>query len=252
MITHPHLTHTIDSTAIPDRTFSLYHTNIRSLRQKHPLLVEHMTQFQPNTPDIITITDNYLKGDINQNLFPLATYTSIHEQDVSVYHKSNLHVTTVTDIHIRQVHSIVIQIHNTPAKTDASRTVISMYRRPKKADKTFIHDLSDMIEEIRTRTPRTTIDIQGDMNINLLQLTPALATTTTLLSHGLHTTITTPTRYNHKRRTATLIDWNVTTSDANITAGTVSPPLADHLATLTIHPKHTHIPNRHIRMTLSG
>jgi hypothetical protein len=202
--------------------------------------VEHMTQFQRNTPDIITITDNYLKGDINQNLFPIPTYTSIHKQDVSVYHKSNLHVTTITDIHIRQVHSIIIQIHNTPAKTDASRTVISIYRRPKKTDKTFIHDLSDMIDKIRARTPRTTIDIQGDMNINLLRLTPALATTTTLLSHGLRTTITTPTRYNHRRHTATLIDWNITTSDANITAGTVSPPLADHLATLTIHHKHTH------------
>jgi hypothetical protein len=47
------------------------------------------------------------------------------------------------------------------------------------------------------------------MNINLLRLTPALATTTTLLSHGLRTTITTPTRYNHRRHTATLIDWNI-------------------------------------------
>ena len=85
-----------------------------------------------------------------------------------------------------------------------------------------------MIDRIRARTLRTTIDIQGDMNINLLNLTPALATTSTLASHGLHTTITTPTRYNHEHNTATLIDWNITTSDANITAGTVSLPLADH------------------------
>ena len=117
--------------------------------------------------------------------------------------------------------------------------------------KTFMTDLTAMIDEIRTRTPRTTIDIQGDMNINLLRLAPDHDTTTALLSHGLHTTITTPTRYNSIHRTATLIDWNITTSKANITAGTISPPLADHLATLTIHHKHTHRQRRCLEKKLT-
>ena len=130
-ITHPHLTTKLNNMKIPRNTFSLYHTNIDSLIPKHPLLTEHMNRFTHNTPDIITITDNYMTGDINDNLLPIPTYTSIHIQDVSVYYKTNLHVTTITDIHIRQVFTTIIQIHNTQAKTDASRTIISLYRRTK-------------------------------------------------------------------------------------------------------------------------
>ena len=68
-----------------------------------------------------------------------------------------------------------------------------------------------------------------------------------LIDNGLTTTITTPTRYNHTTGTYTLIDPTLTTcTDVQITAGTISPPITDHLPTITIF--HTHVP-RSVRDT---
>lgn len=77
------------------------------------------------------------------------------------------------------------------------------------------------------------------MNIDLQDLTPDHKATQAILLAALRTTITTPTRYCERFMTATLIDWSLTTATGRVTAGTLAPPLADHLGTLTIHHRQT-------------
>lgn len=240
-ITHQYLTPTHDDFTIPRDTFSLYHTNIRSLSHKHAKLTHYIQKFTPRTPDIITLTDTFMTGeDIIQTQLPLPNYTSIHQHDVSLYYKSDLHVTTYDGGPlIRGVPYICIHIHNTNLKTDKHRTIISMYKRPRVTVNTFIPDLTALIDDIRTQAPLTTIDIQGDMNIDLQDLTPDHKATQAILLAALRTTITTPTRYCERFMTATLIDWSLTTATGRVTAGTLAPPLADHLGTLTIHHRQT-------------
>ena len=126
--------------------------------------------------------------------------------------------------------TIILQIHRNKLKTDPIHTIINMYRRPHH-DPNFTDNLRILIDSILTKTPRTSITIQGDININLFSLSPQHPLTQLLLEHNLHTTITTPTRYDPVHNTASLIDTILTTlTDALVTSGTLSPPLADHLA----------------------
>ena len=76
------------------------------------------------------------------------------------------------------------------------------------------------------------------MNLDLLRQKCSLFNF--LLENNLHTTITTPTRYDSRYDTSTLIDVTLTTlTETPVTAGTLSPPLSDHLPTLTIFMKNT-------------
>jgi hypothetical protein len=53
--------------------------------------------------------------------------------------------------------------------------------------------------------------------------------------NNLHTTITTPTRYDSHYKTATSIDTILTTlTETDVTSGTISPPITDHLITYAI------------------
>ena len=133
--------------------------------------------------------------DIIQTQLPLPDYTSIHQHDVSLYYKLDLHVTTYDGGPL--VPYICIHIHNTNLKTDKHRTIISMYKRPRVTVNTFIPDLTALIDNIRTQlqAPLTTIDIQGDMKIDLQDLTPDHKATQAILLAALRATITTPTRY---------------------------------------------------------
>ena len=202
------------------------------------MLKAHLHSFTTNTPDILTLTDNYLDDKTNDNAFPIDGYSSVHRKGISVYYKNNLHAAVVDDISmpIARAHTIVVQIHDTCQKTNAIRTIISIYRRPH-ADAKFLPELQALIDAIVVKSPRTTIDIQGDMNLNILRLTPRHDVTQFLLNNSLYTTITSPTRYSSRYKTATSIDWSITTSLEHITAGTIAPPLADHLATCTIFHK---------------
>lgn len=108
----------------------------------------------------------------------------------------------------------------------------------------FNKNLQNAIDSILSTSPRTDITIQGDLNINLLNIQPNQPFTNLLIENNLHTTITTPTRYDNHYNTASLIDPTLTTlTGRHTTAGTLSPPLSDHLPTLTIYhkttPRHT-------------
>ena len=133
---------------------------------------------------------------------------------------------------------IVLELFNTPAKTTAHHTIINAYRRPSSSTTEFIANLQVAIDQIYTRSPTTHITVQGDLNIDILKpLTQDFKDL--LLENSLHTTITTPTRYDPVHAdTATLIDCTLTTlTDTDTTAGTISPPISDHLPTCTIFHK---------------
>jgi hypothetical protein len=231
-ITHPLLTTRLDNLDIPNNTLSLYHTNIHSLSHKFLLLTEHLGRLK-TTPDIITLSDNYLNQDTHPNCYRLDAYAHKHVTDVSVYYKENMHVTLIDDIPTPNAATIIMQVHATEQKTNPIHTIISIYRRPH-PDPDFITNLQATIDTITTRHPTTTITIQGDININLLKLTSQHKFTHFIIENNLHTTITTPTRYNTIHESATLIDVVLTQAATHITSGTISPPLSDHLPTYAI------------------
>lgn len=242
LILHPKLRTVADNTNIPVRSFCIYLNNICSLAKRHLALQEHVKLFKDNPPDILTLVDNYLKegkdwkeGEDPANLFPIDHYHVFHSTDISVYTKSNLFTSTIPDIKIPEVASIILEIFHTPAKTKAHHTIINLYRRPSTSVPAFLVNLQTAIDKIYTRNPTTAITIHGDTNIDLLKpITQNFLTF--LLENNLHTTITTPTRFDPVHvTTATLIDHTLTTlTDISITAGTISPPLSDHLPTYTI------------------
>jgi hypothetical protein len=147
-------------------------------------------------------------------------------------------MTVNNDIHIQDTATIVIEIHGTERKTNPIHTIINIYRRPNTNIQTFITNTQTAIDDIYTKNPTTTVTIHGDTNINLFKMTQTYYNF--LLENNLHTTITTPTRHDPHHNTATLIDCTLTTlTDAAITAGTISPPITDHLPTCTIIHKPT-------------
>jgi hypothetical protein len=94
-----------------------------------------------------------------------------------------------------------------------------------------------------TSYPATTITIQGDININLLRMTPQQPFFHCLIENNLHSTIITPTRHDPHHKTSSLIDTILTTqTQTDVTAGTISPPLSDHLPIYTIF--HNPIPRK--------
>jgi hypothetical protein len=203
-----------------------------------------------NKPDIITLTDNKLPNTVNPNSYQIKGYKHKHTQDVTVYHNNNLYVTYL-DIDIPQSASITLQTHNNKQANSPNHTVISIYRRPRPIAN-FREDLQKAINSILAEHPQTPITIQGDININLLKMTYTHPLVHFLVENNLHTTITTPTRYDPYHKSATLIDVNLTTeTQIAVTAGTISPPLSDHLPTLTIFHKPTTRKNKNTQPTLS-
>ena len=111
-----------------------------------------------------------------------------------------------------------------------------MYRRPGPY-KQFVQDLNNSLLRLEDNHPGAQITLVGDLNINLLKQTHTSPYVVAIQEHGLSTTIVSPTRLNHRHRTATLIDHILTTHRSpGLTAGTIGPPLADHLGTYTIFP----------------
>jgi hypothetical protein len=120
--------------------------------------------------------------------------------------------------------------HKRPIPSTPSSTSTRPHRNPN-----FPNDLQTAIDKILTKYPKPSITIQGDINYDLLRLTPNHLLHETLLLNNLHTTVTTPTRNDPRYNTATSIDVILTTLTAtDITSGTISPPIADHLATYAI------------------
>jgi hypothetical protein len=184
------------------------------------------------TPDIIAITENKLVERANRNSYPITLYEAIHEPDISVYTKKNMYITHLEDIETERASTIIIQIHKNKQKNDHTHTIINIYRRPPH-DPAFIMNIQSTIDQIYTKYPHTSITIQGDINIDLLKLTHLFFNF--LIENNLHTTITTPTRYDTRYDAQTLIDVTLTTlTQTAATAGTISPPLSDHLPNYTI------------------
>jgi hypothetical protein len=149
-----------------------------------------------------------------------------------VYYKLSLHVTIL--LNIPQTATITIEVHDNEQKNRPIHTILNMYRRPRKKHK-FSSDMQTALDTILTKSPETSITIQGDININLLTLNNTNPLYSFLLENNLTTTITTPTRQDPHHKTSTLIDVILTTlNETKVTSGTLSPPLSDHFQTYAI------------------
>jgi len=95
------------------------------------------------------------------------------------------------------------------------------------AETNFITDLQKAINSILTKHPTTTIAIQGDINIDLLRLTPRHAFTHFLLE-----------KYDPQHKTATLIDVVQQKQTPPSQRNTLTPP-SDHLPIYAIFHKPT-------------
>ena len=148
-----------------------------------------------------------------------------------MYYKNNLYITEV-NINTPPVSNIIIQIHNNSQKTNPIHTIIS---RGSTDQHSFLCSLQAAIDTIYHKYPTTSISIQSDINIDLLRLKPQQPLYNFLIENNLHTTITTPTRYDDRYNSHSLIDVILTTlTEVPVTAGTISPPLSDHLPVYTI------------------
>ena len=151
---------------------------------------------------------------------------------MTTYINKNLFYTIDTDIHNPDMEMIITHLYNNDKKDKPTHTIISTYRRPH-PQPNKIKNLQTTINQIHTKYPSTTITIQGDININLFK--PTQRFVNFLTENSLYTTINTPTRYNNRHHSTTLIDVILTTrTDTTITAGTMSPPITDHLPIYTI------------------
>jgi hypothetical protein len=91
------------------------------------------------------------------------------------------------------------------------------------------------MDQLTNRNPATPITIQGDININLLTLTTRQKFYNFLVENDLYTCITDHTRADPVHNTTSLIDVVLTTAkDTAVQAGTISPPLSDHLPTYAV------------------
>merc|ERR1711966_311876 len=154
-----------------------------------------------------------------------------------------MHITYAENIKLPDAATIIIQIHKNKRKNNPIHTIINIYRRPHQNIHNFLINLQSAIDDIRTISPNTSITIHGDININILE--PTREMTDLMIENNLLTTITPPTRYDEYHNTATLIDVTLTTlTSIQTTAGTISPPLTDHLPIYTIF--HNTIPRREI------
>ena len=174
-----------------------------------------------------------MPNDSNQNSYPITGYQAHHIKDVSVYYKLSLHV-TILELNIPQTATIAIEVHDNEQKNHPIHTILNIYRRPRKKHN-FSNDMQTALDTILTKSPETSITIQGDININLLTLNNTNPLYSFLLENNLTTTITTPTRQDPHHKTSTLIDVILTTlNETKVTSGTLSPPLSDHLQTYAI------------------
>ena len=146
-----------------------------------------MKLFTQNKPDIITLTDTYIKNSTDQDIYPLDNYELKHENSISTYTKKGMNITHMEDATIKNAATIIIQIHKNKHKNNPIHTIINIYRRPHRNEITdFIESLQNTIHNINKKHPKTTITIQGDLNINLLQLKTRFYHF--LIENNLHTT----------------------------------------------------------------
>ena len=127
-------------------------------------------------------------------------------------------------------HHLSYSKYENKQKNNPTHTIISVYHNPSTPRETFISNLQIAICEILDKHPRTSITIIGDLNIDLLRLSPTNNFYLFMIEYGLYTTIVNHTREDPHHNTRTLIDHIMTTlTHTQMTAGTISPPPSDHL-----------------------
>lgn len=158
---------------------NIIHINIRSLQKNFDLLKSMLNCF-PKQPDIIAITETWLK-DSTKHLYSMDGYTSFHlvrtqreHGGISVFVKDEINAVTLGQYYFVDEH---IELHSLKIKINTLEYVIATIYRPhsKHID---VHDFTDILIEILTNDIFRCYNtiLLGDFNINLLEHTDHLPT----------------------------------------------------------------------------
>ena len=226
----------ISSLNIDKRSFSLIHSNIRSI-PKNLKRLEHYLDNLDLEFSIIALSETWLK-DHSVDLYDLNGYSSEHNYrksrsggGVSLYIKDSIEYSIRDDLCSKShcIESLFIEIDKNQINKTKNAIVGVIYRPPDTDLKSFNEQVQELLSSVHLEN-KTTYCL-GDFNINLLNIETHSEThefTDAMFSFSLIPTITKPTRVTSK--SATLIDNIFTSSISNdhVFNGILYTDITDH------------------------
>ena len=225
-----------------DENFYVIHQNVRSLDKN----VEHLREFvsnKPKKPDIIAVTETWIKNDEDMKLKTnqIAGYNTEHSSrekgnrgGAGFYISNKLQYSVRRDLSISESESLWIETNLGCEKKNSLIGVI--YSSPVQRNLIkFTESLEETLEKVSLEG-KTAI-IMGDMNIDLYKIKGTDNYAKGLISSGFLNLISFPTRKTEK--SATLIDHvltNITDLKAPITSGVLINDISDHYTTFATFP----------------
>ena len=203
----------------PQNSLFLLHLNVRSLNKNFSSFKEILEIF-PNSPEIICISETWLKADLIKNL-SIPDYTFHHSPavvtnagGVAMYISNKFHFENIQEYNIENANCEKFWIKLQNSKNKAIYVVGVAYRHPTSKHDDFIDAINCSIDKIAKSNQ--TFYLLGDFNIN----TAPNATNSSadklinmLLSNNCHPLITIPTRVTNNSHT--IID-NIITNDPKL------------------------------------
>jgi hypothetical protein len=193
-------------------SFTILNVNIRSINCNFTKLEILLSNF-PNPPDVITISETWLKNNYSTALFTLKNYNFISVPrsqtklggGVAIYIRSNLNfrhidVIKTPNLHLFDVSAIELLFNNCQ-----NIFIINIYNPPDSDVTLFTDFIIEFIDSLHLK--KQLLFLTGDFNINLLNYQSnhnVAYFLDNIMSTGLLPTITFPTRITSS--TSTLID----------------------------------------------
>jgi len=213
---------------VSEYTLSLFHCNIRSIRNKLEYIRDNLTDF-----NVLCFTETHLDHNIlDSELHLSSVFDAPYRKDrtnhgggILLYTNKDLYHTRIPDLEIYCNESIWIKI-----KVKSEVFLIGVFYSPRTADATFFYNLNLNIEKALEHS--NNIIILGDLNENLLN--PNFNNLRDILIvNSLQNVITTPTRQQ-----AILDPILIPTDMTYCNAGVINIPdnISDHNATYLFLP----------------
>ncbi len=181
--------------------------NIRSLLPKLDEVRSSLLGKAP--PSIVAFTESWLDDTVSDGEICIPGY-KVYRKDrnrngggVVVYVNQNLRVTRRKDLDSTSLEAVWLEIRERANQ----RALIGVCYRPPSSDLSFMTELSDTIQ--RVRSEQKEVVILGDLNCNMLKVNgPAKQLQDVLAENELHQLVTSPTRITEGSET--LIDLLIT------------------------------------------
>ena len=232
------------------RSLSLLHANIRSVRQNFQSLETYMQSLSFNF-DVIGLSETWLSDDDVNSFNPISynVESACRSQKlgggVSLLLNKSLRYSRRNDLSVMtsSIECLFVEIHrydNLHNRKSGKALVGVVYRPPNTSIDDFNEELSGILHSIKKES--TLCYLMGDININLLNIEthPRTAQFLELMySYSYTPLITKPTRVTHN--TATLIDNIFTNEQFNESSiqGILCTDVSDHFPVFLIDMKHS-------------